>query len=217
MCFGCSGWLCETSDFVPSFVASIAVRENDRRLSPSVCWLIYCSPTHRWEINVKPSVRSQYNKWPIQTSTYSSPEGSPYSLPQAPMLSSEKHVQVQPHRVHTFMHAKLQTPCDNVGKAAGHGVFRWVETTLKTAHGLEERIVAFPWELHKETRRPINSFGTLNLNAHLEFSEMRILEENIKKMENISAEVVLPITYYGDFTRQFTSQLSLKKKHVLKC
>lgn len=211
MCFGCSWWLCETSDFVTSFVASIAVRENDRRLSPSVCWLIYCSPTHRWEINVKPSVRSQYNKWPIQASTYSSPERSPHSLPRARCWEA-RNVQVQPHREHTYIHAKLQTPCDNMGKAAGHGVFRWVETTLKTAHRLERRIVAFTWELHKETRRRINSFGTLNLNVHVEFSEMRVLEENIKKMENISTEVVLPITYRGDFTRQFTSQLSYQKK-----
>lgn len=30
---------------------------------------------------------------------------------------------------------------------------------------------------------------------------MRVLEENIKKMENISTEVVLPITYHGDFPR----------------
>lgn len=41
---------------------------------------------------------------------------------------------------------------------------------------------------------------------------MRVLDENIKKMENISTEVVLPITYRGDFTRQFTSQLSYQKK-----
>lgn len=128
-----------------------------------------------------------------------------------PRCWAARNVQVQPHREHTYIHAELQTPCDNMAKAAGHGVFRWVETTLKTAHGLETRIVAFPWELHKETRRHINSFGTLNLNAQLEFSEIRILKENIKKMENISAEVVLPITYHGDFTRQFTSQLSYKK------
>lgn len=65
-------WLCHTPDFVASFVRSTAVREN-RRLSSLVCRLIYCSPTHRWKINGKPSERSQYNKWPIQTGTYSTP------------------------------------------------------------------------------------------------------------------------------------------------
>lgn len=45
--------------------------KNDSRLSPPVCWLIYCSPTRRWEINWEPSVRHQYNKWPIQSGTRS--------------------------------------------------------------------------------------------------------------------------------------------------
>lgn len=55
----------------------VAVRKNDRRLSPAVCWLIYCSPTRQWGIDEKPSVHRQYNKWPIQTSTYSAHEGRP--------------------------------------------------------------------------------------------------------------------------------------------
>lgn len=45
--------------------------KNDSRLSPPVCQLIYCSPTRRWEINWEPSVRHQYNKWPIQSGTRS--------------------------------------------------------------------------------------------------------------------------------------------------
>lgn len=141
------GWLCETSDFAPSSAAPIAVRENDGRLSPPVCWLISCSPTHRWEINVKPSVRSQYNKWPIQTGTYSSPEGSPHSLPRASMPSGEKQVQVQPHweQMHTHT-AKLHTPCDNVGNAAGHGVFRWVETTPEDSPRARGKNCCFPPE-----------------------------------------------------------------------
>lgn len=91
--------------------------KSDRRLSPPVCWLIYCSPTHRWEINGKPSVRRQYNKWPIQTSTRSSPEGSEaLAAAGPPRLGGDKKVPVQPPRGQMLVQVRLHViPCDNVG------------------------------------------------------------------------------------------------------
>lgn len=112
-----NGWLWETSDFALSFVVSVAVRENDKRLSPPVCWLIYCSPTHRWEINGKPSVRRQYNKWPIQASTYSAPEGSPRSPEAERSNQSALSVSFRGADAHAG-----QTSCDPVWQC---GKCRW--------------------------------------------------------------------------------------------
>ncbi len=116
-----NGWLWETSDFALSFAPSVPVRENDRRLSPPVCWLIYCTPTRQWEINAKPSVRRQYNKWPLQTSTCSAPEGSRISLLWGRCTYRSNYM------------GSYVTLWEN---AAGHDVCRWMETTAQTAKGL---------------------------------------------------------------------------------
>lgn len=97
-----------------------------------VCWLIYCSPTRRWEINGKPSVRRQYNKWPIQTSTYSAPEGSPRSQSQRWQKKTWPFKPPQGHRL-----VKLYvTMWEN---AAGQCVCRGRETTPQIAQGLGKK------------------------------------------------------------------------------